>query len=137
MTITIDMIARAVVTLSRELPVDQHAALIDAAVLFADRHGLHGSLRLLPRFLKEMDAKTGGSLSATVTVSKSAHSAEAEHVFRALKTAMKKQADLAPLRIDPSLMGGARIDVGDERFDYSLRSALDHALQSLALPMTS
>lgn len=71
-----------------------------------------------------LSAKARGVVSAQVTTAVALSAAQAKGVATALRTALGQDPDIET-RIDPSILGGIKVQVGSRLFDASLRSKLD------------
>ena len=71
-----------------------------------------------------LSAKARGVVSAQVTTAVALSAAQAKGVAAALRTALGQDPDIET-RIDPSILGGIKVQVGSRLFDASLRSKLD------------
>lgn len=69
-------------------------------------------------------AQARGAVSAQVTTAVPLTPAQASGVALALRTALGKDPEIET-RVDPSLLGGIKVQVGSRLFDASLRSKLD------------
>ncbi len=117
--------ARAIAQLSITLPADQQAGLADAVVAELEARGQRALLRTLPRLVEEALEEARGIVPASLTVATPA-THEQKDLALALERALSKKVDFT-VETDPALLGGARLQIKDDRFDYSLRSALTQA----------
>jgi F0F1-type ATP synthase delta subunit len=110
------------VELAATLPKAQIPQLADAAVMLC-REARMRQTKALPRMVKRM-LKRYGALPVRVDVPL-ALSPKEQQEFAALFMQLLKM----PLSVDfverPSLIGGARIQIGDDRIDCSYRGALN------------
>ena len=117
-------LARLVVDMSHQLSSDEQQALLDAALVYLDRHGLSSDIRQFPRVLAEEWYKKEGSTPVTLTTPSGRAGAHGERISVTIGDSLKKKVFLTE-RADPALLGGARLSYGDERLDFSLCSALE------------
>ena len=73
---------------------------------------------------EELAANARGAVSARVTTAVPLTTAQSKGVAAALRTALGKDPEIET-RVDPSLLGGIKVQVGSRLFDASLRSKLD------------
>ncbi len=116
-------IARAFIATVHSLPESDAAAACDAAIVALHTHGFGRSVRLFPRVVRDMLLKEEGMLSAQITTSTGDVGEMRGGLVSALETSLQKKVTLEE-RKDPSLLGGALLQVGDERFDFSVRGIL-------------
>ena len=87
----------------------------------------NGRTAALPEVIsgfEALSAKARGVVSAQVTTAVALSAAQAKGVAAALRTALGQDPDIET-RIDPSILGGIKVQVGSRLFDASLRSKLD------------
>lgn len=125
-------IARAVCDLLEEMPVSKHDALLDAALIFLERHGLKREVRSFSRVLRRLLTRRD---RAACLCTPSGHTGAAgKTVAEALEKALGLPVMLEE-EADPKLLGGALLTVGDERLDASLRGALRTLEAHLTSPL--
>ena len=73
---------------------------------------------------ENLAATARGAVSAQVTTAVPLTAAQSKGVAAALRTALGKDPEIET-RVDPSLLGGIKVQVGSRLFDASLRSKLD------------
>ena len=117
-------LARLVVDMSHQLSSDEQQTLLDAALVYLERHGLSSEMRHFPRMLAEEWHKKEESIPVTLTTPSGRAGAHGERISVTIGDALEKKVSLTE-RADPSLLGGARLSYGDERLDFSLCSALE------------
>ncbi len=87
----------------------------------------NGRAAALPAVIPAFEALANaarGVVSAQVTTAVALSAAQAKGVAQALRQALGKDPEIET-RIDPSLLGGIKVQVGSRLFDASLRSKLD------------
>ena len=87
----------------------------------------NGRLSALPSVITAFEALSAtarGVVSAQVTTAVELTAAQTKGVASALRTALGKDPEIET-RIDPSILGGIKVQVGSRLFDASLRSKLD------------
>ncbi|MFA6039182.1 MAG: F0F1 ATP synthase subunit delta [Candidatus Peribacteraceae bacterium] len=131
MKITAEDIARWLIETFTSLPQAQHAEAADAALDALRSHGLSREVRTFPHTVRRMLEKRGMVFAEIVTP---AEDGGAGHIASAIEAAMKKKVSLTH-KADPSLLGGALLSIGDERFDASVRGSLNRFQQSLSSTM--
>jgi F-type H+-transporting ATPase subunit delta len=90
-------------------------------------HQQLGRAAALPEVIsgfEALSAKARGVVSAQVTTAVALSAAQAKGIASALRTALGQNPDIET-RIDPSILGGIKVQVGSRLFDASLRSKLD------------
>jgi F0F1-type ATP synthase delta subunit len=131
------IIARAIVEICKDLPAEKHAEVLDAALFVMHTRHLSREVKMFPRVLKqalEESAKTAsGSL---LTATGSLDDAEKEKIVTALEEALKRSVHLSLLG-DASVLGGVLLSIGDERFDATLRGALEQCRTFLQAPIST
>ncbi|MDD4318750.1 MAG: F0F1 ATP synthase subunit delta [Candidatus Peribacteraceae bacterium] len=136
MKITPQDAALAFLETCKSLPESEHAAVADAVTDILRRHGLGKHVRTFPRLVRDLLEKREGIVAARlVTVTGDAGAAK-EEILAALEHSLRKKVLLREDK-DPSLLGGALLAVGDERFDASVRGALTHLRHQLTLSPAS
>ena len=74
--------------------------------------------------LAALAAKARGAVAAQVVTALPLTAAQTKGVAQALRTALGADPEITT-RVDPSLLGGIKVQVGSRLFDASLRSKLD------------
>ncbi|MDR1521049.1 MAG: ATP synthase F1 subunit delta [Planctomycetota bacterium] len=96
----------------------------------------HGRTELLPRaaleFAKLADA-AGGGLTAVAHTARPIGPEQAERLVQALSRALGVKVGLRQM-LEPGLLAGARITVGDKTFDGSVLGRLESLRRRLAAP---
>jgi hypothetical protein len=124
-------IARALVELCSTLPSSERGALIDASLALLEMHGLGKDMRTFPRTVRraisELEKSTTG-----VLITPSGTEEITIELLASIEKAVGKRVELS-VRKDATLLGGALLQIGDERFDASLRGALEGMQRHLTL----
>lgn len=118
-----EALARALAEIVSELPSAKVEEAAFAAVDLLMREGRPQDLRIFPRLVRRVLRRLG---LKSVEVETPSELSREDHTH--LRSALEKALDRAVVienSAHPSLIGGARIRIGDQRFDGSLRGALD------------
>lgn len=86
----------------------------------------NGRLQVLPeisQMFEEMKAQQGGALEATVYSAFPLNDAQLKQLVQYLETRFARKIE-ADLRIAPELIGGVKIEIGDQVLDASVRGRL-------------
>ena len=107
-----------------------HAA-VDAAIHMLKQQGMEQQISQLPKYLLEAaEAQTGANTAILITPSGNAGSL-AKAAAETLKQRYGRTIAIVE-KADPSLIGGAILQFGDDRIDVSLKGALKAAQTTLA-----
>jgi F-type H+-transporting ATPase subunit delta len=87
----------------------------------AARAGFHATTA---KFLGLLAANGRGVVAAKVTTATALTAAQSKGVAAALRQALGKDPEIET-RVDPSILGGIKVQVGSRLFDASLRAKLD------------
>ncbi len=128
MKISADDIARSLIETCKGLTEGQCADVVDAAMETLRKHGLARAIRSFPRTVRRMMEKEGMVFAELTTPEENT---DADAVAAILETVFKKKAALTR-KTDPSLLGGAVLQVRDDRFDASVRGSLSRLQRSLS-----
>lgn len=130
MKITPEDIARALIETCRSLPESEQGAASEVAIYLLLHHRLARSVRSFPRIVQKMLTRSENVVFAQlVTPVESASTGE--DMIASLEKALGKKIALSQ-SVDPSLIGGALLSVGDERFDASVHGSLARMRKHLA-----
>jgi len=121
--------------------VDDKAALLDSlldgkvlpATLALAKQALGGTYRTLTGALaayRQVAADAGGEAVATVRVVQPLGDAERERLAAALSRQYGKQVHLNEI-VEPGVLGGMRVEIGDDVIDGTVSSRLDDARRKL------
>lgn len=121
-TVDVPSLARAVVESMATLDANQMPALAEAALEILRNNRRNRDIAHLPQLIRRM-AKCYGPLEVLVESASPLTETERSHV-----QSLIEQSSERPVAVDSmensSLIGGLRIRIGDDRFDYSVRGAL-------------
>ncbi len=137
MKISQDDIAQALVDVSRDLPENEFATQVDAAIIMLKRSNPGKPLRSFHYVLERMLYRKGEIFMAKLMTPTGDAGAQATAIEKILKDTLKRDIDLEQVAV-PSMIGGAVLRVGDERFDMSIPGALAQLqtyLTSSTLPL--
>lgn len=99
-------------------------------LLVMNRHGRLGLLEALLRALVLRAEQAAGQIEARVRSAVELDESLRERTVEAIRRVTGRQP-LVEYRIDPELIGGLVVEIGDIRFDSSIRRQLDRARQKL------
>jgi F0F1-type ATP synthase delta subunit len=125
-------IARALIETCKSLPDAEYPAVAEAALEMLRSRGLSRAVRTFPRLVRETLERREGIVFARLTTPTGDAGALADAIAAALAAGLKKKVEMTQAT-DRTLLGGAKITAGDERFDASVRGALS----SLQTALTS
>jgi F-type H+-transporting ATPase subunit delta len=89
------------------------------------RHGRLGLLRPIAKIVKKLHAERSGIAEVEVRVATELDDAIREDITARIARAINKRPELR-VTIDPSLIAGIWVRVGDRVFDGSIRTQLEH-----------
>jgi F0F1-type ATP synthase delta subunit len=121
MKITPELVARSLVETCKGLSGDC-ATAADAALELLRIHGLSKHIRTFPRLVRAELRRQGMLTGVLKTPTGQAEGLESQ-LTELLSKTLGKHVELALIK-DSSLIGGAILQVGDERFDASVAGAL-------------
>ena len=87
-------------------------------------NGRASSLPSIITSYEALSAKARGAISAEVTTAVALNAAQSKGLAAALRQALGKDPEIET-RVDPSILGGIKVQVGSRLFDASLKSKLD------------
>ncbi len=132
-------IAQAFVDLLERIPEGQQAALVMATAELLRKHGLLHAVRTFPSLVRSAWLKKKQAFHVQLTLPKH-DPATTSALMKSLTTVLSRPC-LLEERTDTSIIGGAIVTVGDERFDRSVRRELEelahvvsHSLPAFAQP---
>lgn len=137
MKVSVHDIARAYIDLAAQAPESEHEEIAQAAIELLQKHGLMRFARTFPALVAKLWRKRDGAISLEITTP-FPDAAEAECIRSVVEKALSRPSMLLQA-FDKLLIGGAVVRVEDERFDYSVRSALSELANSVSdtLPLPS
>lgn len=133
MKIRPNALAAEIVRTAEQIPAKDLPALMDKVAGILEQRGERRLLRQLPYYVEKAYLKHHGITPVTVT-SPGKEFAAGTELSEALTKAIKGKVELSE-ETDPSLIGGVRLTIGDDRFDFSLVTALQEAARSLSTPL--
>lgn len=133
MTVALRSIAQAFVDCAAEAPESERDALADAAVELLRRYGLLNAARTFPALVEKLWRQKERAVEAVLATPGGAAGDHARAIGELLASVLKRPFVLTE-RADPSLIGGAVLTIGDERFDYSVRRMLAELGSTIASP---
>lgn len=132
---TLQALATATVDIARPLPQEDLPALADAALRLLEHHGLAPKCTTFLRLLHRILRKEKTALPLTLATPSGNAGPHRESIASLTRTATGKPVELQE-SVDPTLLGGALIAYGDERFDASLRGSLTSLHRHLSSPLS-
>jgi F-type H+-transporting ATPase subunit delta len=134
MKVTVSLLSRAFVDTVRMLPVEEHARLADAAASLLQFHGLLHDSHKFVSLVEQMWQKQEGIVPVSVTTVSGTLGSQLKQLLSAIESSLKRSC-VPDEHADPSILGGVRILVEDERFDCTLRSTLNDLASRIAAPI--
>lgn len=126
-------IAQALFEISKVLPPADREVACDTAIKMMESAGVHDLQGFPGRVLRALEAHDG-ILFASIGLAKGPLGADREKFTKALEKAFKRRVQLEEY-IDPSLIGGLVLRVGDEFFDASVRGRIKSLTERLLQPL--
>ena len=123
MKMTASDIARALVHSVKDASEKDLPGLLDAALELLQKNALLRQLRIFPRLVEEARVIEEGILPVLICTPAGTLGPAKSDILDALQKLLQKKLEVTDDK-DPSLIGGAVVSFGDERFDFSLRHAL-------------
>ena len=122
--------ARAFIDVSSDLPPEQLGAVCDVVLAFLSHRGI--TARECMQFLSLVRESLLEQLPVAVSVTTSSGTlgSHAESLTHALERSLAHAVELQEHE-DATLLGGARVRFSDERYDMSIRGALEQAHEAL------
>lgn len=112
-------------------PNDIVGAAVDATIASFEQHGLRSHMAELPRLFSKALAERNHVVRAVLITQNGKADDLAKIILPLIEKKYDKPVDLQQMA-DPSILGGAVLTIGDERFDLSLRGTLAQLQESLA-----
>jgi F0F1-type ATP synthase delta subunit len=135
MKLTVQQIARAVVDTARIQPAENYEALADAVTEIMSKSGLLRDGRRFIALVDKLWQKQEGVTSVKVLTSGGDLSVLKKQLLAVLEPALGRRCILEE-KTDPKIIGGLLLSVGDERFDCTVRTALNELADRMAAPVT-
>lgn len=127
---------RAIAEITKELALplrpEDCPVLVDIVLTFLDEHGMHAQKKMFLRTLKKLFAAE--SIRLHVVTPNGQTGAHGHRMAAAIEKKLNKPVTIEE-SANPTLIGGARLTYQDERFDASLRAALDTLSRHLLSPL--
>ncbi|TSC58538.1 MAG: hypothetical protein Greene041619_548 [Candidatus Peregrinibacteria bacterium Greene0416_19] len=127
-------IAQALVELCRELPPDEVGNACDGSLSLLETHGLSHALRTFPRLVRHAALARENAVPVTMTSPTGSLGAAGQTLVSTLERTLARIVEWEETA-DAGLIGGVVLRSADDRFDASLRSALDQLALSLTQPL--
>jgi F-type H+-transporting ATPase subunit delta len=130
MKLTSSAVATALIETCKSLTESDYVEACDAAISLMAANGLGSELRVFPRAVAEALRREEKMISAHLHTPSGDTDGMELALIMALQSALGGTVELVTEK-DPSLLGGALLQVGDERFDASISGALDRMKRHL------
>lgn len=131
------MSLRAIAEVTKELAVslrpEDCPVLVDFVLTFLEEHGMHAQKKKFLRMLKKIFATE--SIRVGIVTRSGQTGVHGPRMAATIEKKCNKPVTLEELA-DPALIGGACLTYDDERFDASLRSALETLSLYLLSPIS-
>lgn len=134
MKMTAASIARAFAETAKTLPESEIPALAQAAAHLLVEHGLFKDAHIFPRLVAREWAKGDGAVQVRIVTTGKDSAMFRKEVVQRVEQAFKRPCHVEE-HVDPSLLGGVLLQVGDERYDATLRGALAEIASRLSEPI--
>ncbi|MEK7591031.1 MAG: F0F1 ATP synthase subunit delta [Patescibacteria group bacterium] len=117
-------IARAVLDLWSTASKNERNALLDAALHLLEERGLMHEFRVFPRILRDEWQRRENIVPATLKTPEGDAGSHAVSLASILEKTLGKKIAMEE-KADGNLIGGAELSFGDDRYDRSIRAALE------------
>jgi len=134
MKITAASLARAFAETAKTVPETELSALADAAAHMLIEQGLFKDAHVFPRMVEREWARRDGMVQVKITTAGKDAASFKKDVAHAVEQALKRSCQVEE-RSDATLLGGVLLQVGDERYDATLRGALSDLSAKLTAPI--
>ena len=134
MKMTAASLARAFVETAKTLPEAEMPALAEAAAHMLIERGLFKDAHIFPRLVEREWFKRDGAVQVRITTTDSNAGTLKQEIAHAVEEALKRSCHVEE-HADPSVMGGVLLQIGDERYDATLRGAIANLSAQLAEPI--
>ncbi|MDD5102817.1 MAG: F0F1 ATP synthase subunit delta [Candidatus Peribacteraceae bacterium] len=135
MKMTASSLACAFAETARTLPEAEIPALADAAAHILIAQGLFKDAHIFPRMVEREWLKRDGGVQVKITTASKDAAPFRKEVIHAVEQALRRTCHIEE-SADPSLLGGVLLQVGDERYDATLRGALRDLSAKLTAPIS-
>ena len=128
-------IADALIELSDSVPEQELSGVVDSAIKLLD-HEDAADIRRFPGRVVEALQKRDGVVIATLTTPSGDVGHQRAEIIALIEKRLggKLKVQLHEQK-DPSMIGGAVLTIGDERYDVSIRTALSELVEHLLTSM--
>ncbi|MDO8469336.1 MAG: F0F1 ATP synthase subunit delta [Candidatus Peribacter sp.] len=134
MKMTAASLARAFAETARTLPEAEIPALAEAAAHILIEQGLFKDAHIFPRMVEREISRRDGAVQVKITTASKDSVSFKQEVTHAVEQALKRPCSVEE-HADPSLLGGVLLQVGDERYDATLKGALNNLSTKLTAPI--
>lgn len=134
MKVSLRSLARAVAETARGMPESDWPALAEAAASLLIAQGHSKDAHTLARLVEREVLKMSGTLSVRITTRSGSDATLVHTVERVVRETLLRPCVIEE-RAEPSILGGALIEIGDERYDATLRGALTDLTFRLTAPL--
>lgn len=134
MKITASSLARAFAETAKTMGEEDIPALADAAAHLLISHGLFKEAHIFPRLVEREWLKQRGAVPVKILTAGKDSAAFRKEIADAVERSLKRPVAVEE-QTDPSLLGGVLLQVGDERYDATLRGALHQLSAALSAPI--
>ncbi|MDD5040902.1 MAG: F0F1 ATP synthase subunit delta [Candidatus Peribacteraceae bacterium] len=134
MKMTAASLARAFVETAKTLHESEMHALADAAAHILIEQGIFKDAHIFPRMVEREWFKRTGAVQVSITTAGSSAGTLKKDIAQVVEQSLQRSC-LVEERADPSLLGGILLEIGDERYDATLRGALNSLSVQLTAPI--
>ncbi len=131
---TPDSLARAFVDVAKTLPQDEIPALAEAAAHLLLQHGLLKAAHTFPRLVEREWFRSTGEVQIRITTMSGHAGTLKKDIAQIVEQTLKRSCHIEE-QTDASVLGGVLLQIGDERYDATLRGALRGLSTQLAAPI--
>jgi F0F1-type ATP synthase delta subunit len=131
MKISLKTLAVEIVKIADQIPQSDLPLLMNQIATLLEARGERRLLRQLPYVLERVFQDIHHCTHVEVTAPSPLEHSQQEQLINALTQAIDGTLEYAE-SVDPSLLGGVKLAIHDERFDYSLITALKRASSLLS-----
>lgn len=134
MKTSVRSLARAVAEIAQSLPEQEWTALAEAAAHLLIAQGNARDAHAFARLVEREWLKLSGTLAVRITTLSGSDAHIAQVVERIVRETLLRPCSVEQ-QADPSIIGGVRLQIGDERYDATLRGALNDLVSRLTAPI--
>jgi len=135
MKMTAASLARAFAETAKTLPEAETPALAEAAAHILIEQGLFKDAHIFPRMVEREMFKRDGAVQIRITTASKDSVSFKKEIVLAVDQALKRSCSVEE-QADPALLGGVLLQVGDERYDATLKGALKDLSTQLTAPIS-